>query len=51
MIATALTVLIYGLSGAAALAINYVIWFILIPMAFRQLRDQFRQRRRRPNSN
>jgi hypothetical protein len=44
---TALVILIYALSGAAALAVNYVLWFILIPMSFRQLRDQFRRIRAR----
>jgi hypothetical protein len=37
MMATALIVVAHGLSGAAALAVNCVLWFILILMAFRQL--------------
>jgi len=46
--ATALIVVAHGLSGAAALAVNCVLWFILIPMAFRQCRDQWRQMRGSP---
>ena len=48
MMAIALIVVAHGLSGAAALAVNCVLWFILIPMAFRQCRDQWRQMRGLP---
>jgi len=42
---------IFGLIyGAALVAINWVIWFILLPMVFRQLRDQLRQLRDRKKS-
>ena len=37
--------------GAALLAINWVIWFVLLPIVFRQLRDQLRQLRNRKKSN
>jgi hypothetical protein len=32
-------------------AINWLIWFVLLPMIFRQLRDQVRQLRDRKQSN
>lgn len=39
------------LTGAAALAVNWMIWFHLLPAMFRQLRDQHRRLRdRRQNS-
>jgi hypothetical protein len=49
--ATAFEILLYLLAGAAALAVNYVIWFILLPMQFRLARDQFRRIRNRGKSN
>lgn len=48
---TALLVLFYTLSGAAALAVNYAIWFVLLPMLYRMNRDTVRRTRARRNSN
>ena len=39
------------LYGAALVAINWVIWFILLPIVFRQLRDQYRNLRGRNPSD
>ena len=44
---TVFLVVFYVLTGAASLAISYILWFILLPMQFRQLRDQFRRIRNR----
>jgi hypothetical protein len=46
---TAFLVIFYLVTGAATLAVNYVIWFIALPMAFRNMRDQLRQARQRKN--
>jgi hypothetical protein len=48
---TVLIVLIYVLSGAAMLTVNYVIWFIILPVQFRQMRDILRRIRARRKSN
>jgi hypothetical protein len=47
----ALIVLLYLITGAALLLVNWAIWFILLPTMFRQLRDQFRRSRDRKPSN
>jgi hypothetical protein len=47
----ALTLLLYTLSGAAALVVNYAIWFVLLPMLWRMNRETFRRIRERRNSN
>ena len=47
----ALTILLYSLSGAASLVVIYALWFVLLPMQFRMLRDQFRRSRDRKKSN
>ena len=44
MMAQALWIVFYLITGAAALAINWLIWFRLLPILFRQLRDQHRDR-------
>ncbi len=51
MIAKALLVIFYIMDIAALSAVNYVIWFIALPMVFRVLRDQLRQARQRKNPN
>ena len=44
-------ILFYVLSGAALLFINYMIWFVALPMIWRINRDTFRRTRARRNSN
>jgi hypothetical protein len=44
-------VILYLVTGAASVAVNWVIWFILLPIIFRQLRDQYRQIQDRKKSN
>jgi len=47
----ALTIIL-GLMGIAlGLALNWIIWFVLMPILYRQLRDQFRIVRARRNSH
>ena len=46
-----LKILIYALSGAALLFINYMLWFKLLPMAWKLNRETFRRIRERRNSN
>jgi hypothetical protein len=42
----ALLILLYVLGFGAAIAINWLLWFVLMPILFRLLRDQIRQRRK-----
>jgi hypothetical protein len=44
-------ILIYTLTGAAALFINYMIWFVALPMIWRLNRETFQRIRDRRNSN
>lgn len=44
-------ILFYTLTGAAALFINYMIWFVALPMLWRMNRERFRRIRARRNSD
>ena len=48
---TALIILLGVIGIGLALALNWIIWFILLPMQFRLLREQFRRIRDWKKSN
>ncbi len=48
---TAILIVLGILGIGLALAVNYAIWFILLPIQFRQMRETFRRIRERRASN
>jgi hypothetical protein len=50
MMGTVWVVIFNILYMGALIAVNWILWFILLPKIFRHMRDQFRQSRDRKNS-
>ena len=50
-VGTFFLIVFYVLTGAAALFINYMIWFVALPMMWRINRETFRRIRERRKSN